>query len=491
MTDPRQPKLLSEFANKGGQTHGMEMDDKYVYLCGTMDTSKPRNEEVIIIDYTVPEAAKVAGTFHVMGQHEGETFSAMNQKNPNGLTDQFITCHEIIKDGNRLYLAYRDAGIIILDISDPTKPVEIGNMDYVPPYNGDPGVPLGCCPGGHTAAPVPHAGKPLPNLLILTDEHFSCPPGFVQIVDISNPKNMMVISNIQIEGVADQYDHATGKFVCKAGQQSAHLPWFDPRSHGALFYQAWYDQGLRAFDISNPFRPKEVGYFISPDFSIPQQVGRHTREAYADPATNLDLCHRRQRRRGHGPAVYRPDADQSADPRRDEVGHSQDAGSADRRHRALHDAACLRACDGRSQGSANSVRRSDTASACRAKNPFRRSASKPSFRPALRSAPSRRRPAGHGTARKDRQGRIVSASWDGGTIPPGHSLEFGVVARNPQTAATLTWKAIQKYQDASEVHWIGASQAQFPAAMTRVQRSARAASAVACSQEAKPSSGAH
>jgi hypothetical protein len=287
VTDPRQPKLLSEFNNKGGQTHGMEMDDKYVYLCGTMDNSKRRNEEIIIIDYSIPESAKVAGTFHVQGQHEGEAFSEMNQKNPNGQTDQFVTCHEIIKDGNRLYLAYRDAGIIILDISDPTKPKEVGSLDYVPPYNGDPGVPLGCCPGGHTAAPVPHAGKPLPTLLILTDEHFSCPPGFVQIVDISNPKNMMVLSNIQIEGVTDQYDHATGKFMCKPGQQSAHLPYFDPRGHGALFYQAWYDQGLRAFDISNPFRPKEVGHFISPDFSIPQQVGRHTREAYFDPATNL------------------------------------------------------------------------------------------------------------------------------------------------------------------------------------------------------------
>jgi hypothetical protein len=287
VSDPRQPKPLAEFNNKGGFTHGIEMDDKYVYLCGTMDASKRRNEELIIIDYQNPETVKVAATWHVLGQHEGETFSPMNQKNPNGQTDQFITCHEIIKDGDRLYLAYRDAGIIILDISDPTKPVEIGNLDYVPPYNGDPGVPLGCCPGGHTAAPVPHAGQPLPSLLILTDEHFSCPPGFGQVVDISNPKAMMVLSTFQVDGITDQYDHATGKFICKPGQQSAHLPWFEPRGHGALFYQAWYDQGLRAMDISNPFKPKEVGYFISPDFSIPQQVGRHTREAYTDPATNL------------------------------------------------------------------------------------------------------------------------------------------------------------------------------------------------------------
>jgi hypothetical protein len=287
VTDPRKPKQLSEFNNKGGATHGMEMDEKYVYLCGTMEGSKPRNEELIIIDYSDPSGVKVAATWHVMGQHVGETFSPMNQKNPNGQTDQFITCHEIIKDGDRLYMAYRDAGIIILDISDRTKPIEVGNLDYVPPYNGDPGVPLGCCPGGHTAAPVPHAGKPLPSLLILTDEHFSCPPGFGQVVDISNPKAMMVLSTYQVDGISDQYDHATGKFICKPGQQSAHLPWFDPRGHGALFYQAWYDQGLRAMDVSNPFKPKEVGYFISPDFSIPQQVGRHTREAYIDTATNL------------------------------------------------------------------------------------------------------------------------------------------------------------------------------------------------------------
>ena len=103
-------------------------------------------------------------------------------------------------------------------------------------------------------------------------------------------------------------------------------------------------------------------------------------------------------------------------------------------------------------------------------------------------------PAGwRGTARKDRQGRIVSASFEGGSIAPRHSLEFGVVARNPETPAALIWKAIQKYQDASEVHWIGSPQAQFPAAMTHVrkQRSARPARVTVCSQEASPSSGAH
>jgi len=65
---------------------------------------------------------------------------------------------------------------------------------------------------------------------------------------------------------------------------------FDHRvKTGNLFYQAWYNQGLRAIDISNPFRPREVAYYISPDFSInvPGQKGRHTREPYPDWDSDL------------------------------------------------------------------------------------------------------------------------------------------------------------------------------------------------------------
>ena len=286
VSDSRRPMTLSQWNNPGGVTHGMEMDSRYVYVCGTSENSKPRNEELNIVDYSTPTAPKLVVNYHVVGQRVGETFSPMNQLNPNG-TQQFVMCHEIVKDGTRLYLAYRDAGVIILDIADPTKPTVVGEFDYTPPFNGDPGTPPGCCPGAHTAQPVPHEGSPLPRLLVLTDEHFSCPPGFVWILDISNPKAIQVLSTIHIAGVDDQYDHATGKFVCPPGQQSAHLPYFEPRSHGSLFYQAWYAQGLRAFGISNPFSPKEVGYFISPDTSVPKQVGRYTREAYVDPKTNL------------------------------------------------------------------------------------------------------------------------------------------------------------------------------------------------------------
>ncbi len=84
VSNPRDPVKVSEWNNSGGATHGMEMDERYVYACGTTEKSKRRHEEVNIIDYGVATAPKLVATYHVVGQHEGETFSPMNQKNPNG-----------------------------------------------------------------------------------------------------------------------------------------------------------------------------------------------------------------------------------------------------------------------------------------------------------------------------------------------------------------------------------------------------------------------
>ena len=74
------------------------------------------------------------------------------------------------------------------------------------------------------------------------------------------------------------------------------------------------------------------------------------------------------------------------------------------------------------------------------------------------------------TAQRDREGRIVGASWEGGQVPPGHFLAVGVLARNPDTPGEMAWKLIQTHQDGSEIHWIGPSSAEFPAAVTAIHR---------------------
>jgi uncharacterized protein YcnI len=67
-----------------------------------------------------------------------------------------------------------------------------------------------------------------------------------------------------------------------------------------------------------------------------------------------------------------------------------------------------------------------------------------------------------------RDGRILAATWSGGTIGSGTAAHFDVLARNPDGGAVLRWTVIQTYGDGSEVHWNGPPSGEFPAATSRV-----------------------
>ena len=144
VTDPRNPKLLGEWRNAGGLTHGMEMDDSYVYVCGTSAELKKDTqvEELNILNYDTPSEPELISRFHIVGQHVGETYAESNGKNPNG-SDQMITCHEIQKDNDRL-------GLRAIDISNPFRPREVGY--YISP---DFSISVPGQKGRHTREPYP------------------------------------------------------------------------------------------------------------------------------------------------------------------------------------------------------------------------------------------------------------------------------------------------------------------------------------------------
>ena len=297
ISNPRQPKGLGFLVTReNGATHGFEIDDRYVYTCAnTPDTKDPKfgggNQELVIVDYSEPAHPTLVSTLHIQGQHAGEAFEPRDQRNPDG-TPQHIWCHEIALHKDRLYIAWRDAGLVIVDVSTPATPRVISRLDYVPPFSG------GSSGAAHTAAPVIVDANSYPRLLVLNDEIFDCPPGITRIVDISDLSNPQFIATIRIPKIDDNYDFKKGKFVCSGTVQSSHLPWIDFRSP-SLVYQAWYDQGLHAWDISDPYLPREVGYYFSPRYpcvgpcgggypgAVNQHADRHTREVYQDRATGL------------------------------------------------------------------------------------------------------------------------------------------------------------------------------------------------------------
>jgi hypothetical protein len=298
VSDPRNPKALSFVpATPDGKTHGLDIDDRYLYACGQFSPNLNR-EALQIVDYGDPKNPKQVATWHVPGQMKGEQYGPLNRNNPDG-KPQLIHCHEIVYHNDRLYLAWRDAGMLVLDIKDRAKPQLIATYDYVPPYHG------GALGAAHTAAPVVTRPGEHPDLIVHTDEIFECPSGFGRILDVSDMKNpevlkgerspnVVLLSTFRVAHAQDRFDYDKKEFACEGNVRGAsrqisnttHLPWFDQRSP-SLLYVTWYDEGVRVLDITNPFAPTFVGHFLSPRFAAPGRSDRHTREIFQDPDTNL------------------------------------------------------------------------------------------------------------------------------------------------------------------------------------------------------------
>ena len=298
VSDPAHPRELGFLAGvTGGLTHGFSIDDRYVYACG-QERADARSESLNIIDYADPAHPKKVGSWHVPGQFPGEDREPLNRLGRDG-KQQVLRCHETTIVGDRLYVAWRDAGLKIFDVADRTAPRLIGTYDYIPPWTG------GMLGATHSSVPVLVRPGEQPDLLLIADENYNCPNGTGRVVDISdmrNPEvttrqrepNLETIATFRLPALTDRTG-ADGKFICPGRNidtptvteaNTVHSP-IQSLQSPSLFFVTWYNQGLRAIDISNPFAPNFVGYYLSPKYSAWGNDDRRTREVAQDPATGL------------------------------------------------------------------------------------------------------------------------------------------------------------------------------------------------------------
>jgi hypothetical protein len=76
-------------------------------------------------------------------------------------------------------------------------------------------------------------------------------------VDVTIEAHPMVISNFQVP-------EANGRFCERGGRFGSHS---SNESMAPIFYKkvafiAWFNAGVRAVDVRDPYHPKEIGYFI-------------------------------------------------------------------------------------------------------------------------------------------------------------------------------------------------------------------------------------
>jgi len=244
ISKPEKPKLITHWETTDGPgaqyargVHRFDFDGRYAYISPTMDGYI--GNIMMILDLKDPTRPEEVGRWWIPGQHVagGEAYP----------WDNFVTprCHHPLRLGNRLYVSYWHHGFFILDIEDMSRPRLISSVNSSPAHPHP----------THTALPIPTQLKGR-DILIVADEDVAklrpSPPAFSWIYDITDERQPMPISTFQVEGIdvdGRPQEQMTG----------CHQP--SEKFFGNILPFAWFAQGLRLVDISDPFKPVEVGFY--------------------------------------------------------------------------------------------------------------------------------------------------------------------------------------------------------------------------------------
>jgi len=196
-----------------------------------------------VIDMSDPKKPHVVGRWWLPGMWRagGET--------PTWRTGKRYALHHGLVTGNLAYAAWRDGGLTVLDVSDPATPKLVAHRNTDPPFGG----------GTHSPLPLPDR-----NLLVLADEPTSvnCSEGlrYIWMFDIREPSNPVSIATFPQPSEAN-YCAKGGNF----GPHNLHENRPGAFQSSRLIFATYYNAGVRAYDIENPFQPREVGFYVPPN----------------------------------------------------------------------------------------------------------------------------------------------------------------------------------------------------------------------------------
>jgi hypothetical protein len=149
---------------------------------------------------------------------------------------------------DRAWIGYIDGGAVVLDISDMAHPRLVSRWDYHPPFPGF----------THTLLPLFE-----PGLLVVSDESTADGgtdwPKLVWIVDMRDETNLVPIGTCPLPPVAE--------FAGRGGRYGAHNLHENRPAPGAwvsekVIVGTFFNGGVRAFDLSDPFHPQEVAWYV-------------------------------------------------------------------------------------------------------------------------------------------------------------------------------------------------------------------------------------
>jgi len=260
ISKPENPKSISFTDCSGPHSRGVHQlwfcDGQYVHMAAGAPDFKPTHELddqfYRIFDVRNPSRPTEVGRWWLPGTREGDNEPPPERHQKPALDKGFRAHNTNVypERPDRCYLGYIDGGMFVMDISDKAHPKPICRWDNSPPYTGF----------THTVLPLFER-----NLLVVTDESTNNNaadwPKLVWLLDIRDEKHPVPISTCPLPPV-DAFSSRGGRFGAHNIHENTPSPycWHSDE----IVVGTFFNGGLRAYDISNAYQPKEVGAFVPP-----------------------------------------------------------------------------------------------------------------------------------------------------------------------------------------------------------------------------------
>jgi hypothetical protein len=240
---PAEPREVGFYDMPGDGPHRFGVDNARQLALLPCKAEGWDNRVIWTLDIRDPLKPEIVSIWGLPWQKEGSTAAAERK-----LAEPEHVCMlhgpPVIRD-DRMFCAWWGGGVSVIDCSDLADMQLLGHINWSPPFVG----------GTHTAWPL--GDRPY---LIVTDEARArkkfWESQFMWVVDIRDETNPIPISTFMPD--REKYYDRPGRFG--AHNILEHLPPDGPWKD--IVFLTYFNAGLRAVDVSDPFHPKEVGHYV-------------------------------------------------------------------------------------------------------------------------------------------------------------------------------------------------------------------------------------
>ena len=254
---PETPKRIAHFDASGPHSRGVHavwfVDGEYVHMASGAPDFKPRNPKddqfYRIVDVRNPAKPVEAGRWWLPGTRDGDDVpppARMPAQHDVGFRAHNTNVFPQRPD--RAYIGYIDGGLAVLDIADKAHPKVVTRWTHSPPFNGF----------LHTVLPLFTR-----DLWIASDECVQDGgadwPKLVWVIDARAESNPVPIATFPMPPY-DAFARRGGRFGAHNLHENLPVPtsWHSEDVVIGSFFNA----GVRAFDVTNPYQPQEIAYFV-------------------------------------------------------------------------------------------------------------------------------------------------------------------------------------------------------------------------------------